>query len=239
MARPKGTRKEYTVGQVLGDYGMTYVGEGGDSGVPLTRTYLIQCPKCPTIFPQKSLYKINTGKTQSCGCDRNARRNKALTKHGHTVGSLEGKSWSKEYGAWVGMRGRILDKNNKRYFEYGGRGLEIETAWAEDFQAFFDHVGYAPSKDHSLDRIDNDLGYLIGNVKWSTRIEQQENRKNTRTIKIHHHQVPLSRAWREWFSGLSYSVVENWWAAGLTFEEMLVKAERHKPVTPSDPWENV
>lgn len=48
------------------------------------------------------------------------------------------------------------------------------------FQAFVKEIGPRPSSQHSLDRIDNDGHYEIGNVKWSTRREQQQTRRGVK-----------------------------------------------------------
>lgn len=61
--------------------------------------------------------------------------------------------------------------------------------WVEDFPAFEKYVlstiGEKPSKEYSIDRIDNSLGYMPGNIKWSTTTEQANNRRTNRVIEFH------------------------------------------------------
>jgi hypothetical protein len=86
---------------------------------------------------------------------------------------------TKEYRAWVDMKQRCLNEKNSRYEDYGGRGVKVHPRWLEDFNIFLKDVGKAPTRHHSLDRIDNDADYTPDNVRWAHRIEQQGNRRNT------------------------------------------------------------
>jgi len=40
-----------------------------------------------------------------------------------------------------------------------------------------DHLGKRPTVRHSLDRINNDGHYELGNVRWATKKEQRANRR--------------------------------------------------------------
>lgn len=83
-----------------------------------------------------------------------------------------------EYLAWKGIKQRCYDPTSPSYGNYGGRGIEMHWSWINDFQAFVDHVGRRPSSELTLDRIDNDLGYCPGNMRWATRAQQNRNRRN-------------------------------------------------------------
>lgn len=47
--------------------------------------------------------------------------------------------------------------------------------WAADFSQFLAYIGRAPTVKHSVDRIENSLGYIPGNVRWATAKEQARN----------------------------------------------------------------
>lgn len=82
-----------------------------------------------------------------------------------------------EYRAWKYMRNRCLNKNcddYKRY--YGSKGITIDPRW-DEFQNFLEDMGPKPSPSHSVERIDNSLGYGPDNCKWATKKEQSSNRR--------------------------------------------------------------
>lgn len=92
-------------------------------------------------------------------------------KHGHSSGGQ-----SPTYKCWAQMKHRCSNSANPQYGDYGGRGISVCVRWLE-FNAFLEDMGEQPP-GFSLDRIDNNDGYHPGNCKWSTRKEQQNNRRN-------------------------------------------------------------
>ena len=62
-------------------------------------------------------------------------------------------------------------------------------------------MGEQPSKSHSVDRINNDLGYSPENCRWATRIEQNRNTRTNRFITANGETRCLS----EWASILEIS----------------------------------
>jgi hypothetical protein len=85
--------------------------------------------------------------------------------------------------AWCGMKRRILNPACPTFRDYGGRGLTIEPEWIESFEAFVRDVGLRPERSLSLERVDNDLGYVRGNVVWATRSEQLRNRRSPERVR--------------------------------------------------------
>ena len=94
-------------------------------------------------------------------------------------GERHGATRSKEYRAWVHIRERCENPNDKAFHNYGGRGLTVCEAWRASYGAFLGAVGRAPTPKHSLDRIDNDRGYEPGNVRWATTAQQSRNTRRT------------------------------------------------------------
>lgn len=97
----------------------------------------------------------------------------ARTLHGLTVGGKP-----PEYFVWSEMIRRCHNQKHPRYADYGGRGVHVCDAWRGNFAAFIEHVGWRPSPELTLDRIDNNRGYEPGNIRWVTYSEQNKNRRN-------------------------------------------------------------
>lgn len=108
------------------------------------------------------------GAVLSCGCLRD--RLLSLMSMSH------GLSGTPEHGVWVRMHRRCYDPKSKDFANYGGRGITVCEQW-RDFTVFLCDLGSRPSPDHSIERIDNSIGYQPGNVKWATRHEQQRNKR--------------------------------------------------------------
>lgn len=86
-----------------------------------------------------------------------------------------------EYVAYKGARKRCQNPNCKSFADYGGRGIQFRFATFDDFLA---EVGPRPSPLHSVDRIRTEGHYETGNVKWSTRAEQNSNKRNNWKIEF-------------------------------------------------------
>lgn len=80
------------------------------------------------------------------------------------------------YATWVNMLHRCYCEKNKSYKNYGGRGIIVDESWWE-FENFIKDMPEKPSKNHSMDRINNDAGYSKDNCRWATRSEQCDNRR--------------------------------------------------------------
>ncbi len=83
------------------------------------------------------------------------------------------------YNTWCGIIDRCYNPKSARFADYGGRGISLFAPWRHDFAAFAAYLGNRP-KGCSLDRINNDLGYQPGNLRWASNLEQSRNRRNRR-----------------------------------------------------------
>ena len=111
---------------------------------------------------------LKSNKHRSCGC----LHIESITKHGAAANNTV----SPTYRSWLSMRERCNNPNATGYEHYGGRGISVCSRW-DSFSAFLSDVGERPSMKYSIDRRDNDGNYKPSNCKWSTRIEQAQNKR--------------------------------------------------------------
>lgn len=95
-----------------------------------------------------------------------------------------GQTGTLEYKIWSSIKDRCLNPKQIAYARYGGRGITVCDRWRDDFAAFTADMGPRPSRDHTVDRIDNDGPYEPGNCRWATRTEQSRNQR--RTVLVMH-----------------------------------------------------
>lgn len=101
-----------------------------------------------------------------------------------------------EYKSWQHIKERCTNPRAKAFVRYGGRGITVCRRWQESFTAFYIDMGNRPTPKHSVDRINNQLGYWCGsrdccecssanrtpNCRWATASEQSKN--TSRAIHI-------------------------------------------------------
>ena len=118
-----------------------------------------------------SLYR---GLTTSCGCGRNVKTGHRARRHGYHGTRL--------YSIWTSMKQRCNNPNREHYVNYGGRGVRYHPSF-ETFEGFLAGIPEGYQDGLELDRIDNDGDYAPGNLKWSTRVDQANNRRDNKRIE--------------------------------------------------------
>lgn len=124
-----------------------------------------------------------------------------------------GKRNSFEYSPWLGAKQRCFNVSNKKYKNYGGRGIVMCAGWKSSFLKFLEDMGTRP-KGTSLDRIDNNGNYSCGNCKecikfnwpmncrWADDFQQANNRRDNKLVTHDGKTMTLS----EWDRVLGFRV---------------------------------
>ncbi len=94
-----------------------------------------------------------------------------------------GMTGTRIYYIYNNMINRCEREKDKRYSNYGKRGISVCDEWKQSFQSFFNWAlsnGY--DETLTLDRIDVDGNYDPNNCRWTTIKEQENNRSNNHLI---------------------------------------------------------
>lgn len=155
---------------------------------------------------------LMTNNVLSCGCLQ--KENK--TKHGMCGSSI--------YKKWIRMLGRCRNKNNFKYKDYGGRGVNVCEDWHK-FENFYRDMGECPV-GLSIDRIDNNGDYCKENCRWASMKEQNRNKRKTIFITYNGETKCLGE-WAE-IKGIKYitlfkRIKRNW-----TTEKIFDKVKNNK-----------
>lgn len=137
-------------------------------------------------------------------------------KHGETTQSTK----SPEYVSWSHMHDRCRNPKNKRFANYGGRGISVCGRW-NDFILFLLDMGRRPSLRHTLDRRNNNGNYGPGNCQWATRKEQNNNQSHTRLITAFGQTLSISEWARQ--IGITRKALSNRLSQGMHIEDALTK----------------
>lgn len=117
------------------------------------------------------LANLTGGRTRSCGCRRSTVCAALRTTHGRTGTRI--------YGIWNGMRSRCANPRSKSFATYGALGVTVCAEWAT-FEPFRDWAlanGYRD--DLTIDRINPFGNYEPTNCRWIPKSEQRHNRRDS------------------------------------------------------------
>lgn len=145
---------------------------------------------------------LKNGDTKSCGCLNVKLASKRFKKHGMCKSRL--------YSILTDMKSRCFNKNNKRYNDWGGRGITICDEWLENPEKFIlwaNENGY--SDKLTIERIDNDKNYCPDNCKWADYSEQNINKR-------------ISKNNTSGYVGVYFDVKNSVWRAQLSHKKKKV-----------------
>ncbi len=107
------------------------------------------------------------------------------------------------YKSWQHMIHRCFSAKSGNFKNYGGRGITVCARWME-YENFLTDMGTKP-QGKTLDRIDNNKNYGPDNCRWSTRAEQDRNRRNSAFLTVNGRTMVVADWERE--RGLKHGVI--------------------------------
>ncbi len=143
---------------------------GVDNWGQATWTCLCKCGLKTTVPGGK----LRRGHTRSCGCLGVESREQAQLTHGKTSTRI--------YSIWSGMKFRCENKDTHAYAHYGGRGINVCLEWQRFPPFYIWAMAHGYNKKLTIDRRDNNAGYNPDNCRWATRKEQSQNTRANKTI---------------------------------------------------------
>ena len=182
------------------------------------RSFLCRCDCGKEL--KAYLYKINFGRTKSCGCLKKEFLINRNLKHGH--------SNTKLYKVWRMMKQRCFDKNNNRYSNYGGRGIKVCAQWLV-FDLFYEWaINNGFKEGLTIERRNNNGNYEPENCTWISLQEQAINRRTNKHIEFNG-KVLVLQQWSELLR-IDYDVLQwrlsHGWSVERAFKMPIRKISR-------------
>ena len=180
-----GSMTDQMVGKKFGEWLVIARAESDTHG---NRKYLVRC-SCGNERTVESYSLIHGRSTRCQSC--------ANTTHGE---SGSGSGQSPTYVSWYKMLSRVRGTTGSEYQAERYVPLGVAPRWLK-YENFLADMGPRPP-GHSIDRIDNEVGYSPKNCRWATSTQQSRNRRQKRGAASGVLGVSRDRARGRWRAGI-------------------------------------
>lgn len=124
------------------------------------------------------------------------RHGHARTRHGQRSGA---------YTSWRAMIARCTQPTAAGFDRYRDLGVTLCDRWRV-FDNFLADMGERP-RGHTIERVNNALGYMPGNCRWATKREQGNNRRTNVRIVYDGREFTLAELARH--VGINYDLLRS------------------------------
>lgn len=135
----------------------------------------------------------------------------------------------KEYRILKNMKSRCQAPSLSRY-SYQKKGISVCDEWKNSFEQFYHDMGEIPSDKHSIDRINNDLGYNKDNCRWTTQDVQCKNRGSFNKYYTYNNETLCLKDWSKKlninYTTLRYRIVY----LNLDFQDAILLKNRYNKI---------
>jgi hypothetical protein len=155
-----------------------------------------------SVVPTRSL---NYGSTQSCGCG-SIEQAKLNLIHSANSRRLPFPYIRKLKDLYSNIKDRCYNPNNKRYKNYGRRGITVCKKWLSNRHSFYKWAtenNYQPGL--SIDRINNDGNYKQSNCRFVDSFVQMNNTTRNHFVKFDGKVKTISQ-WARYLGVSSYAL---------------------------------
>lgn len=110
------------------------------------------------------------------------------------------------YARWLSTTQRCTNPNHSSYKRYGAKGIVM----AEDLQSFGDYCAFVESLPNydpnigSLDRRDNNVGYIKSNLRWVSRSVQTANQLSSGKGNTNYTGVQWNSFHKRWVARINF-----------------------------------
>lgn len=143
---------------------------------------------------------LRGGRVLSCGCYLRQRQSEARRVHG--------KSETRLFSIWSGMKYRCQQRSTRAHRNYGLRGIAVCKKW-DTFIPFMEWaLAHGYQDNLTIDRINNDGDYEPGNCRWISSSQQASNRRNNLRIEAFGEKKILSEWAKDARCSVSMSAIQ-------------------------------